>query len=305
VSSPLGFLCPRTHILSGPVFGGQVKYSRFTTLVNWSSETNTQVLQGWMIMSNLNMRRVRRIMRSTLLVGIVTCAAGNAVASVRYEASTQEWSLQSGPVEYRLREKSGTVVFEYFGPTGGNTWASPPGPYGPPLNPAPRYDLAGLAEGESLTPQNLKLTSQEIRPVQTGVDQLTLTFEHQRLPLQIVARYTTWAVTGVITRELMVVNGGNSLLRIKSLPSLAWELPGGQYELTYLWGGWSHERQVAMEQLGPGRRVFVDARGRSTNGYSPWFCLYNEKLGIRYFAQLAYSGNWQMAFERYPSLLYS
>jgi hypothetical protein len=32
-----------------------------------------------------------------------------------------------------------------------------------------------------------------------------------------------------------------------------------------------------------------------------WFSLRNKTLGVRYAAELAYSGNWEMSFERYPA----
>lgn len=221
--------------------------------------------------------------------------------SIRYDAQRREWTLQSSSVVCRLRNQGGSVYLGYFGPAGGPAWPSTPPPYGPRLHPATRGDLTGMAEGQSLSPEDLKLVSQEIHSIHPGADQLTLTFQHRRLPLRIIAKYTAWASTGVLTRQLIVVNTGHSALHIESLPSLSWNLPGGRYQLTYLWGGWSHERQVITEELGPGRRTFIDPRGRSTNGYSPWFCLNNEDLGLRYLAQLAYSGNWAMRFERYPS----
>lgn len=233
---------------------------------------------------------------------VVTGSVANVTyAGIRYDSARLEWILQSGSVEYRLSKHGGSVYLEYFGPRGESPWPSVPAQTGPPRNLSARADLAGRAEGQGLSLDDLNLVSQDIHPIRPGADQLTLTYQHRRLPLRIIATYVTWASTGVITRQLAVVNTGNSLLHITSLPSLAWSLPGGRYELTYLWGGWSHERQVATERLGPGRRTFVDTRGRSTNGYSPWFCLHNEDLGVRYLAQLAYSGNWAMTFERYPN----
>jgi alpha-galactosidase len=83
--------------------------------------------------------------------------------------------------------------------------------------------------------------------------------------------------------------------------SLAFELPAGEYELSYFWGSWHHERQLATEKLSAGEKSFVSTRGRSTNGYSPWFCLHSKKLEARFLAQLAYSGNWEMRFARRPS----
>ncbi len=221
-------------------------------------------------------------------------------SAVEYDPSAGIWALRSGNVEYRLGQQEGIIYLKYFGPAGQPDWDIVARQAGPPGNKSLRYDIDGLAEGESLRPENLKLVSHEIRRPKEDVDELTLVFEQIRLPLEISARYRTWGQTGVITRQMTLRNKSEGPIHIKEFPSLAWQLPPGNYDLTYLWGGWAHERQVANEQLGPGRRSFTMTRGRSTNGYSPWFCLYHRGLGVRYLGQLAYSGNWEMYFEQYP-----
>ena len=163
-----------------------------------------------------------------------------------------------------------------------------------------RYDMAGAAEGESLSPEDLELVSQQELHPSNEVDGLQLTYKHRRLPLQIAVQYFTWGDTGVFTRQLIVVNKSERPIAIESLPSLALELPAGQYDLTYLWGSNLQERQLATEELSAGQKSLIATHGRSTNGYAPWFCLYNKNLETRFLAQLAYSGNWEMKFERYP-----
>ena len=81
-------------------------------------------------------------------------------------------------------------------------------------------------------------------------------------------------------------------MRVARLPSITWELPGGDYTLRYLWGSWGQERQLATEALATGARRFEQTRGRSTNGYVPWLSLRNRALGDRVIAELAWSGNW-------------
>jgi alpha-galactosidase len=163
--------------------------------------------------------------------------------------------------------------------------------------------MAGTAEGESLCPENLNLMSEQVLHAADQVDKLRLTYKHRLLPLQIVVQYSAWGDTGVFSRQVTVVNKGEKVLRIESLPPLSLELPSGRYDLSYLWGGWSHEWQLTTEELSAGEKSFVSTRGRSTNGYSSWFCLHNKNRGARYLAQLAYSGNWEMKFERYPDRL--
>jgi alpha-galactosidase len=160
--------------------------------------------------------------------------------------------------------------------------------------------MAGTAEGESLTPEDLELISQQELHPSADVDGLQLTYRHRRLPLEIAVLYFTWGDTGVFTRQITVLNKGNKPLAVESLPSLAFELPAGPYDLSYLWGGWGHERQLATEDLSAGEKSFVSTRGRSSNGYSPWFCLHSKTFETRFLAQLAYSGNWEMRFTRQP-----
>lgn len=235
------------------------------------------------------------LLRLFLALAFFSCFA--SAASIHFDASRSEWTLQSGNVQYQLGEKDGAVYLKYFGPAGLPAWA----PKGTPDTNRIRYEVAGRVDGEDLWPEDLRLVSQNVAPSANGVDALELTYRHRRLPLQIKVRYSAWGETGVFTREVTLVNEGGGTLHVESLPSLALQLPEGPYDLSYLWGGWGHERQLATEELGAGSRRFVSTRGRSTNGYSAWFCLHNKNRGVRFLAQLAYSGNWQMSFTRPPS----
>jgi alpha-galactosidase len=218
-------------------------------------------------------------------------------AGVRYEPAAHSWTLTSGVTEYRLRQDGNAIRLEYFGPIGKPSWRMLPGRQtrGPAAS-----DVSGLVEGRSVGPETLELLSHEIRTVRKGVEQLRLLFQQRGLPLEIEMRYTAWGDTGVLTRRVLLTNRGKATLHIESLPELFWQLPRGEYELTYLWGGWGQERQVATERLQAGRRSLVSNRGRSTSLYSPGFALHNRSLGVRYTAQLAWSGNWSMHFERLP-----
>lgn len=213
------------------------------------------------------------------------------MAQVHYDPGGRAWTLRSGPLEYRLAQHDQAVTLDYFGPSGAPAWKEPSGT---------AYDIAGIVDGHRILPQDLMLASHQVRQTAEDVHELRLVFKHRTLPLQIDARYAAWGATGVLTRQLTLANIGSRVLPVESFPSLAWSLPRGPDELTYLYGGWGRERQVAAEKLGAGRRAFVSSRGRSSNGYSPWFSLCNEQLGVRYAAQLAYSGNWEMSFERLP-----
>ena len=132
------------------------------------------------------------------------------------------------------------------------------------------------------------------------MEELRLHFVHVSLPLQVDVRYAAWGETGVFSREIRLTNQGDRPLAVARLPSIGWDLPGGDYTLRYLWGSWGQERQLATETLAAGARRFEQTRGRATNGYVPWLSLRNRTLGIEYIAELAWSGNWWMQVERQP-----
>ena len=203
-------------------------------------------------------------------------------AAIRRD-SQNGWILETGGVEYHLGQAEGKVYLAYFGPAGLPDWdASTPQSVRHAQH-GLRFDIAGMAEGESLSPEDLELISQqEIHP-SGDVEGLQLTYQHRRLPLQIAVQYFTWGNTGVFTRQITLLNKGEKPLGVESLPSLALELPAGPYALSYLWGGWGHERQLATEDLQAGEKSLVSTRGRSTNGYSPWFCLHSKNLGNTVF----------------------
>ncbi|HZT31012.1 MAG TPA: alpha-galactosidase [Bryobacteraceae bacterium] len=237
--------------------------------------------------------------RLAVLAGMAATLAGPAAltAEIQYDNSQQTWKLTTGPVEYRLRQEKQSVRLEYFGPAGMADWKREAPRRGAAYTPS---DIAGRVDGQAIAPEELELVAHETGTWKPGTSALALVYRHRRIPLRIEARYVTWGETGVITRRLTLSNAGSETMYVESLPELALLLPPGDYELTYLWGGWGQERQLATEKLGAGRRSIVSSRGRSTSLYSPWFALRNNTLGVRYLAQLAYSGNWQMRFEKTP-----
>ena len=241
-------------------------------------------------------------LQASIILLLLFLLSFSARGEIRYDPATRKWTLVSGPVEYRLQQKTGGVSFEYFGLPGAESWTpyDPKRPNHPERTQNVRTDLAGQVDGQDIAATTLDLVSQRISSVKPGVDALELVYQHRRIPLRIRAEYCAWGDTGVITRGVSLQNLGRSTLHVQRLSSLSWALPPGEYDLTYLYGGWGQERQVANEMLGAGARRFVSASGRSTNDYSPWLTLHNHSAGVHYLAQLAYSGNWDMNFERTP-----
>lgn len=225
-----------------------------------------------------------RIAPFLCLLSVLPFAA--RAAEIRHDPARQTWTLASGPVEYRLRAADGTLRAIYLGPAGGRNWG------------APRDESGGLVDDQRLRPEELTLVAQAL---QGGTErrELRLAYRHKRIPLAVDVVYTAWGDTGVFTREVTLHNTGDHGLPMAAVPSLDWDLPAGDYTLDYLHGHWGEERQLSTEPLAlAGRRSFVNTTGRSTDGASPWLSLRNATLGVRYAAELAYSGNWEMSFER-------
>jgi alpha-galactosidase len=237
-----------------------------------------------------------RAWRAILGGGALLLSATPALAQrVSYDSARQSWTLRSGPVVYRLVARDGQVVLDYFGPAAKENERTRVQPSYPRL-PAPQF--AGSAGGERLDTSSVRVVAHRVATVAPGVDELRLTLRHATLPLEIEERYAAWGETGVITRELTVTNRGRAAIPVDPIPT--WLLPGGDYTLRYLYGTWGQERQLAAERMGAGVRRFEQVHGRSSKGYVPWLSLRNERAGVEYLAELAWSGNWRAEVERSP-----
>ena len=231
-----------------------------------------------------------------LLVPLALLLATPALAQrAAYDSASQRWTLRSGAVLYRLAARDGRVVLDYFGPAAGEGELTRVMPSYPRVT---QLDLVGSAGGARLDSTSLRLTSHRTGVVAPGVEEVRLTMRHASLPLEIEERYVAWGETGVITRELTMSNRGRAAIPVDLVP--AWPLPGGGYTMRYLFGGWGQERQLATETVGAGVRRFDQVKGRSSKGYVPWLSLRNERAGVEYLAELAWSGNWRMQVERTP-----
>jgi alpha-galactosidase len=200
---------------------------------------------------------------------------------------TRTWTLQSGGAQYRLRQSELGIDVSRFAPASA-AGATDAADFCP--------DLHGRVEGRDVSADDLQLL--DVREEAPAGQRLRLTYRHRVLPLEIAARYAAWDETGTITRQLTLVNRGPRVLHVDWFPSLCWQLPAAAYELTTLRGEWGQERQIVTEKLGNGPLRFESATGRSTARMSPWFSLRDPRTGLRYLAQLAWSGNWNLAFER-------
>ena len=230
-----------------------------------------------------------------LVFAAAVVGARTAGAQVATRDSGQRWSLRSGAVAARIAARGGRATLDYFGPAARESDTTRVMPSYPRI---PMLELAGSAGGVALDSASFRLTAQRTVTIAPGVEELRLTLRHVTLPLTVEERYAAWGETGVITRELTITNRGRAAIPVAIVPN--WMLPGGRYTLRYLYGTWGQERQLASESLGAGVRDFEQVHGRSSKGYVPWLSLRNERAGVEYLAELAWSGNWGMQVERTP-----
>ena len=220
----------------------------------------------------------------------VTVEPDQAEAVVEsFRKPSQVRVLRSGEIEYHLRHTSRGLDCLYFGPAGGA-----PTEASFELRP----DFHFRIEGRDLRSDDLEVGEAVTTKNSSGGDALQLVMKHRVLPLEIRARYDAWGQCGAFTRQFTLLNRGANPMHVESAPSLGWRLPAGDYELTTLHGPWGAERQVVTEPLAKPVTSFESPHGRSTAEQSPWFSLFHSSGGLRYLAQLAWSGNWNLRFQR-------
>ena len=233
--------------------------------------------------------------RLAYICALALTATSARAQQVTADSAEHSWALRSGPVVYRVAVRGGILSLDYFGPADRESDTTRVLPTYPRVGPV---GLVGAIDGRQLDSTAVRFVSARTRQVKPGVAELRVTLRPASAPVDIEERLTAWDETGVITRELTFVNRGTRAVRVDITPT--WLLPRGDYTMRYLYGNWGQERQLGVEALGAGARVFEQRSGRSSRGYVPWLSLRNERAGVEYIAELAWSGNWRMAVDRYP-----
>src|SRR5437667_2011076 len=101
-----------------------------------------------------------------------------------------------------------------------------------------------------------------------GVGQtLWLRFRDRAYPLTVTLYYRIYDGHDVIERWVRLENsGGSGPVTIEQALSADWRLPPRErYRLTYLYGRWGKETQVAEAVLGPGKVVLESRRGATSH----------------------------------------
>lgn len=107
----------------------------------------------------------------------------------------------------------------------------------------------------------------------------------------------------IIERWVEVENRTDAQVEIEALAFATLHLPNGTYEVCRPEGNWCREFSMTRHLL-PSHKVVVDQRGLNTGHHANPFFLINElgeaaeHCGLVWSGALAYSGNWQLVFER-------
>lgn len=123
-----------------------------------------------------------------------------------------------------------------------------------------------------------------------------------RLRLEVVLRYGVLPEIDVITRSVIVRNGGNETVYIDKAYSACLDLLSGEYDLLHFYGRHAMERNLERVRMIHGNQRFGSIRGMSSHQHNPFFILADEETtengGDCYGMALLYSGNFAFEAEK-------
>lgn len=155
---------------------------------------------------------------------------------------------------------------------------------------------------------SLKVTfpdgTRDFRGVATGwrVDgeELTVTLEDERYPLQTLLHYRIWPDCDVLEKWREVVNTGGEPFTLERCHSAEFALPGTDYESVNCAGRWGGEFGLRSAPVGAGKQVYESLYGLTAHSVNPFFAVHrgaDEEKGAVYFGALAWSGNFKIVVE--------
>ena len=107
--------------------------------------------------------------------------------------------------------------------------------------------------------------------------------------------YTIFRDASAIARSVRIRNGGQGLLRLRTVMSASLDLADRDWDLVHLSGAWARERHVVDRPLAPGRTSVGSQRGASGHEHNPFLLLRRpsttEAAGEAIGLSLVYSGN--------------
>ena len=124
---------------------------------------------------------------------------------------------------------------------------------------------------------------------------LTVELADEKTGLHVFLRYTVFYDVDAITRSVYVENRGNEDIRLRRIMSASVDMPGIDYDVISLFGGWAKECNLQRVPVGRSNLVFDSKRGHSSAHMSPFFALVGkdatEDFGDAYGMSFVYSGN--------------
>lgn len=122
------------------------------------------------------------------------------------------------------------------------------------------------------------------------------------LNLEVDLLYGVFEAEDVITRSVVVRNGGKSPLWLTKVYSACQDMDNRNYEMVTLHGSWARERQIDVRPLGYGKQSVGSVRGETSHQEHPFLALREpgatEERGEVYGFQLVYSGNFLAQAEK-------
>ena len=149
-----------------------------------------------------------------------------------------------------------------------------------------KYALEGLPAfyGDGITAQTLTV---ELRDAASG--------------LTVELLYGVLEEYDMITRSVVVKNGGNQPLTLTRVASACLDFPAGEHDLLTLGGAYAREREPVRAALTQGIHTAGSVRGASSHQQNPFLALLNrdttEDTGFCWAMALVYSGNFQASAE--------
>ncbi len=146
------------------------------------------------------------------------------------------------------------------------------------------------------------------RPVRNSSPSETLrvTISDPAQAFPVIACYRLTPEYDILERWCELENLRSEFVKVEVCHFASLHKPGQADALTYVSGTWAREFTPERVRLSPGTFVMESRSLQTGHATNPFFLLNgrgqaSEENGTVYFGQLAYSGSWQMAFEKLPS----
>lgn len=114
-------------------------------------------------------------------------------------------------------------------------------------------------------------------------------------------KYTVMENLDVLTRSVELENGGSENLNLTNMLSASVPLPGNEYDILHLKGGWARERRIVRRPIGEATTRVESRRGASGHEENPFMAVLTpdttESQGEVFAMLLIYSGSFLAATE--------